>query len=124
VAEGAVLYDPNGAAVRLGPGRLLRKRDGSQIVEVNQTDPAAVGAWRSGHLVYRDAPLWRVADDLSRATGAQIAVDPAVANRPFTGAIAVARADREALARRLAAVLDVTVAQRRDGLYLKARARR
>lgn len=124
VAEGAVLYDPNGAAVRLGQGRMLRKAEGSDIVEVNQVDPSGVGAWRSGRLVYREAPLWRVADDLSRATGAAVAVDPAVAGHLFTGAITLAQADRETLARRLGAVLDVTVAQQRDGLYLKARASR
>jgi len=124
VAEGAVLYDPNGAAVRLGPGKLLRKADGSDIVEVNQTDPAGVGAWRSGRLVYRDAPLWRVADDLSRATGAAVAVDPTVSGQLFTGAITLASADRETLARRLGPLLNVTVAQQRDGLYLKARAPR
>jgi transmembrane sensor len=124
VAEGAVLYDPNGAAVRLGPGRLLRKADGSNIVEVNQADPATIGAWRSGRLVYREAPLWRVADDLSRATGAAVAVDPAVSGHLFTGAITLAQADRATLARRLGPLLDVTVAQQRDGLYLKARAPR
>lgn len=124
VAEGAVLYDPEGAAVRLGPGRMLRKAEHSQIVEVSQTDPSTVGAWRSGQLVYREAPLWRVADDLSRAMGARIAVDPAVANRPFTGAITFGSADRATLARRLGAVLNVAVAQQPDGLYLKARALR
>jgi transmembrane sensor len=123
VAEGAVLYDPNGAAVRLGAGKLLRRTDGSQIVEVSQADPTTVGGWRSGHFVYRDAPLWRVADDLARATGARIAVDPGVANRPFTGAIVVTDADRRgSLAARLGAVLDVTGARHHDGLYLKARA--
>lgn len=124
VAEGAVLYDPNGAAVRLGPGRLLRRAAGSQIVEINQIDPAMVGTWQAGHLIYRDASLSRVADDLARATGEKIIVDHAVADRPFTGAIALGRRDRDALARRLGAVLDVAVAQDRDGLYLKARARR
>jgi len=124
VAEGALLYDPDGAAVRLGPGRLLRRADGSSVVEVNQIDPAMVGTWRLGHLVYRDAPLSRVADDLTRATGAVVTVDQEVAQRLFTGAIALGRTDREALARRLGAVLDVAVAQDRDGLYLKARARR
>jgi transmembrane sensor len=122
VAEGAVLYDPNGAAVRLGTGRLLRRAEGSPIVEVSQTDPANVGAWRSGHLVYRDAPLWRVADDLSRTTGSRIMVEPRIANRPFTGAIVITAADRHgALLQRLGAVLDVTVARQPNGLYLKAR---
>ena len=123
VAEGAVLYDPNGAAVRLGPGKMLRRSDASQVVEVSQVDPAAVGAWRSGHFVYRDAPLWRVAEDVARATGQRIQVDPNVANREFTGAI-LAPANRSAFSDHLGAVLDVTVAQQGNGLYLKARASR
>jgi transmembrane sensor len=123
VAEGAVLYDPNGAAVRLGAGKVLRRSDASQVVEVSQIDPAAVGAWRTGHFVYRDTPLWRVAEDMARATGRHIAVDPAVANRAFTGAIVVP-ADRTLFPAHLGAMLDVAVAQRGNGLYLKARAPR
>jgi len=123
VAEGAILYDPNGVAVRLGAGKMLRRSDASQVVEVSQVDPAAVGAWRTGHFVYRDAPLWRVAEDMARATGRHIAVDPAVANRSFTGAI-VLPADRTLFPDHLGAVLDVAVAQQGNGLYLKARAPR
>ena len=123
VAEGAVLYDPNGAAVRLGAGKMLRRSDASQLVEVSQVDPASVGAWRTGHFVYRDTPLWRVAEDMARATGRPVAVDPGVANRAFTGAIVVP-ADRAAFPNHLGAVLDVTVAQQGNGLYLKARAPR
>ena len=123
VAEGAVLYDPNGAAVRLGAGKMLRRSDASQLVEVSQVDPASVGAWRSGHFVYRDTPLWRVAEDMARATGRAVTVDPGVANRAFTGAIVIP-ARRAAFPDHLGAVLDVTVAQQGNGLYLKARAPR
>lgn len=124
VAEGALLYDPEGAAVRLGTGRALRRNKGSQIVEVSEADPATIGAWRSGHLVYREAPLWRVAEDLARTTGTRIDIAPAVANRSFTGAIALAGMSRASLAARLGPVLDVTVAQHDKGLYLQARAGR
>lgn len=124
VVEGAVLYDPEGAAVRLGAGRVLRQTEGSELVEVSQTDPATIGGWRSGHLVYRDTPLWRVADDLSRATGVSIAVDPNLAHHYFTGAFSVSQVSRSTLTARLAAVLDVVVAQRPEGLYLRARAGR
>lgn len=123
VAEGAVLYDPNGAAVRLGAGKMLRRSDASQLVEVSQVDPATVGAWRSGHFVYRDTPLWRVAEDMARATGKHIAVDPGIANRAFTGAIVVP-ASQTIFSDHLGAILDVTVARQGNGLYLKARAPR
>jgi len=123
VAEGAVLYDPNGAAVRLGAGKMLRRSDASRLVEVSQVDPASVGAWRTGHFVYRDTPLWRVAEDMARATGRAVILDPGVANRAFTGAIVIP-ADQAAFPNHLGAVLDVTVAQQGNGLYLKARAPR
>jgi|KBSMisStandDraft_5_1062788.scaffolds.fasta_scaffold10163_3 transmembrane sensor len=123
VAQGAVLYDPDGVAVRLGAGKMLRRSDRSQVVEVSQVDPVAVGAWRTGHFVYRDAPLWRVAEDVGRAAGLHIAVDPGVADRAFTGAIMVP-SDRTAFPNHLGALLDVTVAQQGNALYLKARAPR
>jgi transmembrane sensor len=123
VAEGAVLYDPDGLAVRLGPGKMLRRNEASQLVEVSAVDPATVGGWRSGHFVYRDAPVWRVAEDMARATGKSIRVDPGVANRAFTGAIAVP-ANRTTFSERLGQILDVTVAQQGNALYLKARATR
>jgi hypothetical protein len=60
---------------------------------------------------------------MARATGQRIQVDPNVANREFTGAI-LAPANRSAFSDHLGAVLDVTVAQQGNGLYLKARASR
>jgi transmembrane sensor len=124
VAQGAVLYDPEGAAVRLGPGRVLRKNDRSRLVEVSDVDPAAVGAWRAGRLVYRGAALSRVTDDLGRMTGQSIEVAPAIAQRPFTGVIVVPNEDRQQFIDRLALMLDVDVASRPQGYYLKARAGR
>jgi transmembrane sensor len=122
VAEGSVLFDPEGAAVRLGAGHMLRKREGSPIVEVSQADAQTVGGWRSGHLIYRDAPLWRVAEDLSRTTGVAIDLDPVLNDRPFTGAFAVRGMSPDSLRGRLGAILDVMVAQTAEGLYLRPRA--
>ncbi|WP_442679282.1 FecR family protein [Sphingomonas sp. ASY06-1R] len=124
VAQGAVLYDPQGAAVRLGAGRMLRKNDRSDLVEVSDVDPALVGTWRSGRLVYHGARLQRVADDLGRLTGEHVAVAPALAERPFTGVIVVPAHDRRDFLNRLGQVLDVDIAKQSQGYYLKARAER
>lgn len=86
VAEGSVVYDPDGAQVKLGAGRTLHDPDGGMI-EVAQADPATIGAWRHGRLVYRDALLGVVAADLSRATGQRVTVAPDVAIRAFSGSI-------------------------------------
>ncbi|WP_420139001.1 FecR family protein [Sphingomonas sp.] len=124
VAQGAVLYDPQGAAVRLGAGRMLRKNDRSDLVEVSDVDPALVGTWRSGRLVYHGARLQRVADDLGRLTGEHVAVAPTLAERPFTGVIVVPAHNRGQFLNRLGQVLDVDIAKQSQGYYLKARAER
>lgn len=123
VAQGAVLYDPDGAAVRLGPGRMLRKNDRSDLVEISDVDPGDVGAWRGGRLTYRDARLDRVVDDVSRFTGTDIGVAPDLKARLFTGVIVVPRQDRRGFVGRLGRILDLDIATRPKGYYLKARAR-
>ena len=124
VAEGAVLYDPEGAAVRLGAGRVLRKKDASRLVEVADTDPASVGTWRTGHLIYRGATLTRIADDIGRLTGQSVEIAPDLAGRAFTGVIVVPGTDRRQFFDRLGKVLDIDIASRPQGYYLKARASR
>jgi transmembrane sensor len=121
VAEGAVLYDPNGAAVRLNAGRMLHKRDDSELVEVSDVQPAEVGTWTAGRLVYRAAPLAQVAEDLGRMTGNRIKVAPAIAARPFTGAIVVDRRAPDQAMMRVAKLLDVDFSGRMHDWYLSSR---
>lgn len=101
VAQGAVVYDPRGAGVKLTAGRTLHDPDAGPI-EIGDAPSDAIGAWRRGRLIYRDAPLGVVAGDLARATGDRIAVDPALAARGFTGTIEIRGVDRAALPERLA----------------------
>jgi transmembrane sensor len=124
VAQGMVLYDPEGAAVRLGPGRMLRKSDHSSLVEVSDVAPGSIGTWRTGRLIYRGATLERVAEDLGRLTGEQMEVAPDLAGRAFTGVIVVPTKDRRHFLDRLGLVLDVDIASGSKGYYLKARAGR
>ncbi|QQN74315.1 FecR domain-containing protein [Croceicoccus sp. YJ47] len=69
VAEGAVIYNPAGQGARIEAGQtLVFARDGHSIRR--GTMPVAqIGEWTTGRLTFQDAPLSRVADDLSRATG-------------------------------------------------------
>lgn len=85
VAEGAVMVDPDGAAVRLDPGQAARI-DGARIVR-STVDPADVGDWRQGRLSFDGTPLAQVAADLSRHMGIPIATTPAVAARTFRGTL-------------------------------------
>jgi transmembrane sensor len=69
VAEGAVAFDPDGAAVRLGPGQVLRRQAESSELVVGQVPEEQVGEWREGRLTFDAAPLREVAARLSQATG-------------------------------------------------------
>ena len=95
VSEGAVLADPEGARLELGPGERLDTSDGAAILQSTPADPAAVGAFERGQLVYVGEPLDQVVADLRRSTGLDISVDPAISARRFTGTLSVAEVRRD-----------------------------
>ena len=109
VGEGAVMVDPEGAALRLGPGDAV-VADGTWLRR-RRVVPADVGAWRDGRLAFDDAMLTEVAADLSRQLGRSVHVTPAIGARRFRGTL-----DLHALRNRpdvLGRLLDVRV--REDG---------
>jgi transmembrane sensor len=69
VAEGAVSYDPEGAAVRVGPGQVLRRAAGATDLVLADVPAEQVGEWNEGRLTFEAAPLSEVAARLTRATG-------------------------------------------------------
>jgi len=116
VSEGVVMYNPGREAVRLTAGRMLRASDGDPTVEVSDIDPAAVGSWSEGRLVYNNVPLAAVASDLSRNLGIRVTAGPALAARPVTAVVQIPD-DREQLAPRLEMLLDIKV-RRRNGDWI------
>ena len=88
VIEGAVIYDPQGAAMPLSAGQTLRGHAGGRP-ETGSREPGAMAGWRQGRLSYTAAPLERVTRDLSRSLGVEVAIDPSIATMPFTGSIRV-----------------------------------
>ncbi|MES2057412.1 MAG: FecR domain-containing protein [Pseudomonadota bacterium] len=86
VSEGAVIYAPDADAVRLDAGQALVAADGIRPVRV-QVEATSVGAWRSGQLVYSNAPLATIADDLSRNLGKPVSATGTAAALTFTGII-------------------------------------
>lgn len=58
-------------------------------VQLRLVSPSGVASWRSGRLVYDNAPLSIVAADISRYTPTAVTVDPAVANRKFSGVLTI-----------------------------------
>ena len=121
VAEGAVLFDPSGAAVNLAPGMTLR-REGDAPPLVSRIEPAAVGTWRAGRLSYRAARVDEVAADLARNLGVPVAASPAVAGQIFTGVI-ILDSNAETALRRAASVLGVSASRSGDGWILTAGSR-
>lgn len=117
VAEGAVVVDPAGAALRLDPGQMAIA-DGTTL-QRRQIPPADVGGWREGRLIFEDAPLKDVAAELSRQLGQPIRAVPASAKRPFSGML-----DARGLKNRpdvLGRLLGVPVTQDDRGWILGAR---
>lgn len=120
VREGAVMYDPKGAAVRLQGGQQIALDTAGATI--GQVDPAAVGGWRQGRLSYRDATLASVAADLSRSVGSSVTVDPALKDKRFSGVLII-DGDRERMFRRIAAVMDVRIRHEGNGWQMAPLAR-
>lgn len=118
VAEGKVVYNPGRSAVPLGAGQALVDREGSDAVAVTRIPVERVGSWKTGSLGYSAAPLSQVAADLSRAMNVRIAVVPAMADRPFSGAITLDGSGPEQF-RRLELALNVRLEKGPDGWIMK-----
>lgn len=116
VSEGAVLFDPAHAAVRLDSGQSMTIAQGTATVR--QIDPAAAGSWRTGRLIYRDAPLAVIAGDIQRATGVPVRIDESLADRHFSGVI-ILDGNRRRMFERIGAVMGVVVRQDGRGWLMK-----
>ncbi|WP_294389873.1 FecR domain-containing protein [uncultured Sphingomonas sp.] len=119
VAEGAVLYDPDGEKVRIDPGHALWAGDDAGRYRLTAIDPATVGGWRSGRLDYDGARLGDVAADIGRATGLPLTVAPGIADRPFQGTILLDGLARDPA--RLGPLLDLRITRTGDHWELSAR---
>jgi transmembrane sensor len=93
----------DGAAVEVPAGRQLRRMDGAN--HIRPLIGTEASAWRAGRLIYRDAPLAEVAEDLSRYGSVPISVEPGVADLKVT---AVLKLDaEEAMVDRLQSFLPI-----------------
>lgn len=117
VAEGAVMVDPDGAALRLDPGQAVLAT-GTRLQRLT-VEPASVGGWRDGWLAFDGATLAEVASDLSRHLARPVTVAPAIAGRPFRGTLDVRRIGGDPVL--LGNLLDVRVRQHDGGWTLEPR---
>ncbi|MEO0463234.1 MAG: FecR domain-containing protein [Pseudomonadota bacterium] len=95
VGEGSVLVsDLNPSQIRrdapaqisLKAGQAVSVSEKSGLGEVTEVFPAEIGAWSSGRLIYYDASLSQVVEDLNRYTDVPIVLDRSAANLRIDGA--------------------------------------
>ena len=117
VAEGAVMVDPKGAALRLDAGQAVTV-DGDRLTR-SAVEPQEVGGWREGRLAFDGAPLGMVAEDVSRFLARPVTVAPAIAARPFRGTIDLEAVRRDPAV--LGPLMDVRVRRAATGWMLEPR---
>jgi transmembrane sensor len=120
VAEGEILVNPGGENISLTAGRRLAMREGSDTIDVGNTDPSAVAGWRERRLSYSDAPVALVAADLARNLGVEIDVADDLAERRFTGVIQLDGDAAQVLAQ-AAPLFEARAAQTGEGWTLSSR---
>ena len=85
VSEGEVIYNPGAEAISLPAGRALA--DDAQGLRVMDVAPAAVASWRQGRLVYANAAVSDISDDIGRSLGIALRTSPGARAMRFTGTI-------------------------------------
>lgn len=104
--------------VRISAGyRLTADGAGSSLSPIA---PGDVGSWRSGRLVYADAPIALVAADIGRYSGQRIIVDPTLKDRRFSGVLTIGDGSR--LLVNLASFMAIATRAEGDGIRISAAA--
>lgn len=99
VAEGAVRYEGAARTVNLRAGDMLAA-DQQGEVDISRSPAVSIGSWATGRLIYDQAPLEQVAEDLYRSIGISLELPPRMRSRSFSGVIQT-NGDRDALRARL-----------------------
>jgi transmembrane sensor len=118
VAEGKVgFFQPHARADRgstLVGGDQLAFAEATGKVTLRRVNPSVALAWRSGYLVYQNAPLAMIVSDLNRYFARRVVIgDGRAAGQRFSGVLRMDRQD--AVLRRLSRLLPVEAEYRADG---------
>jgi transmembrane sensor len=85
VAEGKVIYNPKAEAITLTAGRALQEdAAGLRLMAVA---PQSVASWRQGSLIYANASVAEIGEEIGRSLGVSLAVTPSAGAQRFTGTI-------------------------------------
>jgi len=104
------------APVQLAAGQALTFDPTGSGVRVANSQGAKAGGWREGRLTYDNTPLSLVAADLSRYAAIEVAVDPRLQDRKFSGTLIVS--DGETTLRDLSRLMGLDIAADGDGYRL------
>ncbi len=119
VAEGEVVVDlPGGGNARIAQGQRLVVAGRPAVAEYASIATEDVAGWRAGRLVFRNEPLSLVAGQIGPHAGVTVAVDPAIANRRFSGVLAIG--DGSQLVARLGEIMGLAVEPRGAVVHLSA----
>ncbi len=116
VSEGEVIYNPEAEAIALPAGRALA--DDPQGLRVMDIAPAAVGSWRGGRLIYANAPVAQIGEDIARSIGVPVSMTPGAAVQRFTGTIQIDK-DPVRFFAGTAPLLGLAAVRQGDGWLLK-----
>jgi len=119
VAEGNVTVAlPGGGDARVAEGQQLIVAGLPAVAEYASIAPEDVAGWRSGRLVFRNEPLSLVAGQIGPHAGMTVSLDPAIADRRFSGVLAIG--DGSQLVARLGEIMGLAVEPRGDTVHLSA----
>ncbi len=103
--------------VKLMPGDQYLSSEGSAEYRVAKVNPSAIAPWRTGRLVFEDAPLAQVASELNHYFTKTIVIgDEATGALRFSGILKID--DEASILHRLEAFAPVTVQEKGDTLVL------
>lgn len=96
VEEGqvAVVLPGRAQSVQVDAGHRLLVATDPPIAEYGAVEAGEVAGWRDGRLVFRNEPLSMVASQVARHAGVTLTVDPAIAQRRFSGVLAIGDGSR------------------------------
>ncbi len=115
VSSGLVDIDgPGMARIKVSPGERIDIANGK--LEKSAIDPATVGSWRQGRLIYSNAPLRLVVADINRYAPQLVQLDPALSDRRFSGVLTIG--DGRQLAPMLANVMAIPFKTEASGVHL------
>jgi transmembrane sensor len=98
VSQGKVMFDNDGAKLPVKQGQAIRYLPAENKVERFAVAPDSVSGWRTGELVYHNASLSQIAEDVSRQLGVPVQVSPAARAIRFTGLLQISGDDDASMA--------------------------